>query len=114
MKAHDSLSLDVGFAKHGFEMRQAGVRDIGGNLKSEKPLRKPSQSVSQSPWPIKMHFLVFRSYRFLLAFFTREKASDADEEDEEDNFEDEEDEEDEIEDEEDEENKFEDAVEEAE
>ena len=51
-----------------------------------------------------MHFLVFRSYRFLLAFFTREKASDADEEDEEDNFEDEEDEE----------NKFEDAVEEAE
>jgi len=71
---------------------------------------------AQSPWSIKMHFLVFRSYRFLLVFFTREKASDADEEDEEDKFEDEEDEEDEedkIEDEEDEENKFEDAVEEA-
>lgn len=56
----------------------------------------------QSPWPIKMHFLVFRSYRFLLAFFTRKEASDADEEDEEDKIEDE-----------DEENKVEDAVEEA-
>ena len=49
-----------------------------------------------------MHFLVFRSYRFLLAFFTRKEASDADEEDEEDKIEDE-----------DEENKVEDAVEEA-